>query len=1392
MATQPPILDDRDLKAILNQLRALAGQHVPEWTPPAKGEGEDAGTMLHRIYARLLELVLQRLNQVPEKNLLAFLDTMGVSLLPPAPAKVPLTFTLTTGSPPTLIPQGSQAGNQAIEPQPALLFETEEDFTVVPAQITQAFTIDPTYDRYADQTEAIVGSEIAFTPFVGTKHLPHILYLGDDILLDFRNGATVTVTFNWESDRPATEVIQFFQQLSYWYQSQGNIKLATLSNIIDSAPNPIQLKFFIADLLDQEIIQGVGVSKNTPSRWLRADLTTPIQNNPIAQTLQLNNLNLKVSATNLLPDLAFANNTLLDLTKEFLPFGEAPKIGDTFYLASTEAFSKVEPQKGREGDQVTINVTSRTTNVKLRWRFVGLIPLGAGPPRGGPMWIEFTPDEDSTKSFTQSGSIRFPDFEDNIDFFPFEGIVGFLVEVTIIDGNYQRAPLIESGNLEVSSVGVFSVELEPYTNEFAVGEVPRSPVSEDRRFKRIKNSNFFPFGRVPRVGSSFYFVSPVKNERGDEISANFELAIVPPVQLVWEYFGLGGWIRIILSDSFGAFNPDTPQSNFRPATFTFSGLVRFNRPTDFIPVAVNGETNFWIRIRFIGGSYGRSNELVPVDAADLRKGYQQLPDTLSINRPIIQKLTFSYESERIPTVVTQNSFLYTDQTEANQNTKFAPFVSAKDLISKQYADPNPAFYLGFDTAFPQQPVRLYVDVSPRSFSGSREQKNSDSSSSALPTLQWQYFNGNNWVELAVFDRTNNLTESGTVDFLTPPDIVKFAKFDLREQYWIRTISPFPEKNPLKASPNNPSLKAPPNNPSKTQQLRGVYLNTTPAIQAVAVASATLGSGNGLPNQTLRFTRVPVLPGQQVLVQEPEPPSDREQVVLETEEGKDAIQTRLNSVTGEPEIWVRWHEVPNFIGSDPTSRHYTLDHVTGVLTFGDGQRGLIPPRGTNNITATYQAGGGAVGNLPKAAIDQVKSSLQGVAAVTNPIAADGGAESETFSQVKSRGAQTLRHRDRAVTSSDLEWLAQQASGTRIARAKCLPNLNRDLRFEPGWVTLLIVPQGTEPKLSPSSELIREVEDYLAKRAFVGLVQQTPARLNVIGCGYTQVTVAAELVPRNISQAQQIRQQALTALNAFSHPLTGGIKGKGWEFGRDVYVSEIYYLLEQVPGVDHVKSLRLLPNQHQAWLTFNNAPVTTVDLPIGSLVKTTDGRKSVILAAPVPQGTKLDRIAVKGFKEGDRLQISKDAQLGSLDPFPLTITTVVADNNNRTLNLRIEPYETDTFFPGNSLVTTLDKQVYFPLFPLSTKIGVLRPNQIYTAISVQGFTTEDQVEIRHPGGALLVTGLEFSQITPSDDQIIPIDDQITPINDIVYLEDNFLIYPGAHQITMVTDTATLGRK
>ena len=60
---------------------------------------------------------------------------------------------------------------------------------------------------------------------------------------------------------------------------------------------------------------------------------------------------------------------------------------------------------------------------------------------------------------------------------------------------------------------------------------------------------------------------------------------------------------------------------------------------------------------------------------------------------------------------------------------------------------------------------------------------------------------------------------------------------------------------------------------------------------------------------------------------------------------------------------------SFNGSAPHSRHYTLDHGTGEVVFGDGVRGLVPSLGTNNIVANYRVGAGSAGNVPKGAVAQ---------------------------------------------------------------------------------------------------------------------------------------------------------------------------------------------------------------------------------------------------------------------------------------------------------------------------------------------------------------------------------------------------------------------------------------
>ena len=53
-----------------------------------------------------------------------------------------------------------------------------------------------------------------------------------------------------------------------------------------------------------------------------------------------------------------------------------------------------------------------------------------------------------------------------------------------------------------------------------------------------------------------------------------------------------------------------------------------------------------------------------------------------------------------------------------------------------------------------------------------------------------------------------------------------------------------------------------------------------------------------------------------------------------------------------------------------------------------------------------------------------------------------------------------------------------------------------------------------------------------------------------------------------------QDVIARLSAFFHPLTGGPDGTGWALGRDVFLSDVASVLEQVSSVDYLKELQLL--------------------------------------------------------------------------------------------------------------------------------------------------------------------------------------------------------------------------
>jgi hypothetical protein len=83
-----PILDNRDAERVFLELMRRRPAYLPAWRP---GEGQPGWALL-RIFARYMHTVIERLNEAPDKNLLAFLDMLGVNLVPAQAARAHVVF----------------------------------------------------------------------------------------------------------------------------------------------------------------------------------------------------------------------------------------------------------------------------------------------------------------------------------------------------------------------------------------------------------------------------------------------------------------------------------------------------------------------------------------------------------------------------------------------------------------------------------------------------------------------------------------------------------------------------------------------------------------------------------------------------------------------------------------------------------------------------------------------------------------------------------------------------------------------------------------------------------------------------------------------------------------------------------------------------------------------------------------------------------------------------------------------------------------------------------------------------------------------------------------------------------------------------------------------------
>jgi hypothetical protein len=475
----PPKIDTRLAPEVLRDIHAS----MPAWY---RESADHFDTALLQICARFGELIIDRLNKAPEKNFLAFLDLLGLSPLLMEAARVPVTFFLAPGSTdPIWVPAGTQvAAPPAKGAQRPVFFETERDLFVTPARLDSLLYKDGTADRYANLSAAVAEPSRAQTailsppaPPVSTALLPipHLLYIAlplrlvlpkiDRLCLNFtieNAGGPPPFSLQWEVPRQEETTEQAAKAVAPAVVPQAEpVPTTVLTPSTDGTRNLTQsgsIVFLDLPPISNSVIAGI------PAAWIACRLLTPVSSVVEGKTNILHEKQLPV-ITNVtaevdltrkeLPlDYGFANNIKLDLTKDFLPFGERPKIGDTFYLAHRQAFSDPDVEitlhvqmAGPAPDSMIVG--SNPGMVRLGWDFWDGQEWMALGTSGKYLRLQ-SPGEDTistdfsdqTESFSKSGEVKFrfnrPPAELTLN-----GMKNYWLRARIVAGDYGREAQIQ-------------------------------------------------------------------------------------------------------------------------------------------------------------------------------------------------------------------------------------------------------------------------------------------------------------------------------------------------------------------------------------------------------------------------------------------------------------------------------------------------------------------------------------------------------------------------------------------------------------------------------------------------------------------------------------------------------------------------------------------------------------------------------------------------------------------------------------------------------------------------------------------------------------------------------------------------------------------------------------
>ena len=329
-------------------------------------------------------------------------------------------------------------------------------------------------------------------------------------------------------------------------------------------------------------------------------------------------------------------------------------------------------------------------------------------------------------------------------------------------------------------------------------------------------------------------------------------------------------------------------------------------------------------------------------------------------------------------------------------------------------------------------------------------------------------------------------------------------------------------------------------PAKSGTVNGS--NTVSATQGYTVTNEVVGTSTGEINQVWKLSKTSII--------------------------QSSISITCSSIN--------FTQVPYLIdysNYDPVFSAYTNSSGATYILFGDNVSGRVP-NSSATIYATYRVGGGAYTNVAIGTITSILNYNVAGIAVSNLVAASGGADQESTDSIRINAPLSLKTLNRAVSLADYSALCKAAG---VAKA----NATADVYSS---VTVYFAPYGDSgvqgDGVTPSTIFntwATTLTSYLSGKipANTHVTFQPPSYVPVNLTA--SVTVAGQYKSAQVSTAVTA---IITQLFAFDNV----------SFQDKIVLNDVMTAINSVPGVAYLKVNKLVRNDRDLTYTITNKAST----------------------------------------------------------------------------------------------------------------------------------------------------------------------------------------------------------